>query len=133
MSEKTISYLVMAIFAVIALYFLITVVMDISNTTSDCESIEFAANETLTAAANTMLLYPTPALYQDDECTTVVGNFTYASGGYTLGFNESADTYYGTYDYDTPVTVFSINFAFMAILVAFGIGIAIVSKLSWKN
>lgn len=122
--------LVIGIFAVIVLYFMMTVAMDISNTTSTCETIEFAANDTLTAAANTMLLYPAPTLFSDDTCETSVGNFTYAAGGYTLGFNESAGTYYGTYDYDTNSTVWGIDFSFILVLVTIAAGLVIAYEVT---
>lgn len=109
------------------------VAMDISNVTSDCEAIEFTANETLTPAEHTLLLYPTPILYDSDVCDTEVTNYTYASGGYTIGENIESDTYYGTYDYDMPVTIWGLNLTFIALLVTLGVTGALAFKLLKKK
>lgn len=118
-------YVLIGIFSVIVLYYMLTIAMDISNTTSSCEAIVFEANETLTPASHTLLLYPTPVLYQSDACEAELGNYTYEAGGYTIGHNESTDTYYGTYDYDTSATVWGLNLSWVAVLVTVVIGLYI--------
>lgn len=116
------------IFAVIVLYFMITVAMDISNTTSTCETITFEANETLTPAEHTLLLYPTPVLYNASDCVYEVSNYTYEAGGYTIGENIASDDYYATYDYDTSTTIWGIDFAFIGLLVIIGVGLLLAGK-----
>lgn len=120
--------ILIGIFAVIVLYYMMAIAMDVSNTTSSCEAIVFEANETLTAAAHTVLLYPTPVLYNTTDCDYEISNYTYASGGFTLGENIAADTYYATYDYDTPATVWGLNLTWVAILVTIGVGLLLAGK-----
>lgn len=129
MASNLMNYLVLSIFAVIILYYMIYVSMDISNTTSNCESIHFLANDTLTATEHTVLLYPTPLLYNDSACTEEGANYSYEAGGYAIGENIANDTFYAVYDYDTPMTVFSLDLTFMGILVIIGVGILAVMKL----
>lgn len=130
--SKTINWIVIAIFTSIVLYYMIYVAGDISNTTSSCEAITFEANETLTAPAHTMLLYPTPLLYDSDACDSEVTNYTYEAGGYTIGFDIENDDYYGTYDYDSPTTVFGLGLSFIAILVTLGVALVIALKTIFK-
>jgi len=126
MGNKIVSGLILSVFAVIILYYTMTVAYDVASPNSS-EVLTFAnmtQNNTtsypivvVNSISNATYEFPSARITTDDYGSYITMNGTEANSTYTID-----------YDYEADTTVWGMDMAFMAVLVIVGIGLTIILK-----